>query len=59
MVSIDNLFQFNRLEEDRLSLIITKVYQVTFVGERYSQASVTYDRDDERYCFGSYECNKK
>ena len=45
MVSIDNLFQFNRLEEDRLSLIITKVYQVTFV--------------DERYCFGSYECNKK
>lgn len=54
MESINNLFTFNGLEGEPtvwmsmaamalaavLSLIITKVYQITFKGERYSQAFV-------------------
>jgi hypothetical protein len=54
MESINNLFQLNGLEGEPtiwmsigamaiaaiLSLIITKVYQITFTGERYSQAFV-------------------
>lgn len=54
MDSINNLFQFNGVDGEPtiwmsigamaiaavLSLIITKVYQITFTGERYSQAFV-------------------
>ena len=54
MESINNLFQFNGVDGEPtiwmgigamaiaavLSLIITKVYQITFTGERYSQAFV-------------------